>query len=126
VRAYDEKTYGPYARIHPTGIFETEEDDQVLFYSMAAGFWITKMPYMGDLDFYYVDRWPERKKRRMMRFYADCIRRQLYLNGRRTHRTSRRTPCSRAGSRRCSRPSPTRGSSCRCAIRTRRSRRCSS
>jgi hypothetical protein len=85
VRAYDEKTYGPSRHIHPTGIFETEEDDQVLFYSMAAGFWITKMPYMGDLDFYYVDRWPERKKRRMMRFYADCIRRQLYLNGR--HRT---------------------------------------
>ena len=82
VRAYDEKTYGPSRHIHPTGIFEYEEDDQVLYYSMAAGFWITKMPYMGDLDFYYVDRWPERRKRRMMRFYADCIRRQLYLNGR--------------------------------------------
>jgi omega-hydroxy-beta-dihydromenaquinone-9 sulfotransferase len=82
VLAYDEKHYGPYRAVHPTGIFETEEDDQVLYYSMASGFWITKMPYMGDLDFYYVDRWPERKKRRMMRFYADCIRRQLYLNGR--------------------------------------------
>jgi len=82
VRVYDEKTYGPSRHIHPTGIFEYEEDDQVLFYSMAAGFWITKMPYMGDLDFYYVDRWPERRKRRMMRFYADCIRRQLHLNGR--------------------------------------------
>src|SRR6266850_1595172 len=86
VRAYDEKTYGPSRHIHPTGIFEPEEDDQVLFYSMAAGFWITKMPYMGDLDFYYVDRWPARRRRRLMRFYADCIRRQLHLNGReRTH-----------------------------------------
>jgi hypothetical protein len=82
VLAYDEKRYGPYRAVHPTGIFETEEDDQVLYYSMASGFWITKMPYMGDLDFYYVDRWPERRKRRMMRFYADCIRRQLHLNGR--------------------------------------------
>src|SRR2546422_2748086 len=82
VRAYDEKRYGPMRAIHPTGIFEPEEDDQVLYYSMAAGFWITKMPYMGDLDFYYVDRWPERRRRRLMRFYADCIRRQLYLNGR--------------------------------------------
>ncbi len=80
--AYDEKTYGASRAIHPTGLFETEEDDQVLYYSMAAGFWITKMPYMGDLDFYYVDRWPERRRRRLMRFYADCIRRQLYLNGR--------------------------------------------
>ena len=80
--AYDEKRYGPMRAIHPTGLFEIEEDDQVLYYSMAAGFWITKMPYMGDLDFYYVDRWPERRRRRLMRFYADCIRRQLYLNGR--------------------------------------------
>jgi hypothetical protein len=82
VLAYDQKRYGPSRAVHPTGIFEAEEDDQVLYYSMASGFWITKMPYMGDLDFYYVDRWPERRKRRMMRFYADCIRRQLYLNGR--------------------------------------------
>ncbi len=80
--AYDEKRYGPMRAIHPTGLFEMEEDDQVLYYSMAAGFWITKMPYMGDLDFYYVDRWPERRRRRLMRFYADCLRRQLYLNGR--------------------------------------------
>jgi hypothetical protein len=84
--AYDEKRYGPMRAIHPTGLFELEEDDQVFYYSMAAGFWITKMPYMGDLDFYYVDRWPERRRRRLMRFYADCIRRQLYLNGsNRTH-----------------------------------------
>ena len=39
------------------------------------------MPYMGDLDFYYVDRWPEAERKRLMRFYADCIKRQLYLNG---------------------------------------------
>ena len=39
------------------------------------------MPYMGDLDFYYVDEWPERRRRRLMRFYRDCVRRQLYLNG---------------------------------------------
>jgi hypothetical protein len=36
---------------------------------------------MGDLDFYYLDQWPKRKRRRLMRFYADCIKRQLYLNG---------------------------------------------
>jgi len=80
-RAWEEKRYGPMRDVHPTGLTEPEEDDQVLYYSCASGFWITKMPYMGDLDFYYVDRWPERKRRRVMRFYADCIRRQLYLNG---------------------------------------------
>ncbi len=81
VRAWEEKRYAALRSVHPTGLTEPEEDDQVLYYSCASGFWITKMPYMGDLDFFYVDRWPERRKRRLMRFYADCIRRQLYLNG---------------------------------------------
>ena len=81
VRAWEERRYAAVRAVHPMGLCEPEEDDQVLYYSCASGFWITKMPYMGDLDFYYVDRWPERKRRRVMRFYADCIRRQLYLNG---------------------------------------------
>ncbi len=81
VAAWGERRYAPQRAAHPTGLTEPEEDDQVLYYSCASGFWITKMPYMGDLDFYYVDRWPARRRRRLMRFYADCIRRQLYLNG---------------------------------------------
>jgi hypothetical protein len=48
---------------------------------MAAGFWITKMPYMGDLDFYYMNEWPARKRKRYNDFYRACIQRQLYLNG---------------------------------------------
>jgi hypothetical protein len=63
------------------GLTEPEEDDIVLYYSMAAGFWITKMPYMGDLDFYHMNDWPERKRRRYNEMYHECIRRQLYLNG---------------------------------------------
>jgi hypothetical protein len=42
---------------------------------------MTKLPYLGKLDFYYVDRWPERERRRLMRFYRHCIQRQLYLDG---------------------------------------------
>ena len=86
LRAWEERHYQAQRAAHPTGLAEPEEDDQVLYFSCASGFWITKMPYMGDLDFYYVDRWPERKRRRLMRFYKDCIRRQLVLNGaERTH-----------------------------------------
>jgi len=66
---------------HEMGLTIPEEDDIVYYYSMASGFWITKMPYMGDLDFYNVDQWPERKRRRLHDFYRDCVRRQLYLNG---------------------------------------------
>lgn len=81
VRAWEEGHYAAVRKVHAMGLTEAEEDDIVLYYSMASGFWITKMPYMGDLDFYYVDRWPEKKRRRLMRFYKECVRRQLYLNG---------------------------------------------
>jgi len=81
VRAWEERRYGAMRKVHAMGLTQPEEDDLVFYYSCASGFWITRMPYMGDLDFYYVDRWPERRRRRLLRFYRDCIRRQLYLDG---------------------------------------------
>ncbi len=81
VAAWETKRYARMKGIHEMGLTIPEEDDLVFYYSCASGFWITKMPYMGDLDFYYVDEWPERRRRRLMRFYRDCIKRQLYLNG---------------------------------------------
>ncbi len=81
VRAWEDRHYAAVRKVHKMGLTEHEEDDMVLYYSCASGFWITKMPYMGDLDFYRVDEWPERKRKRLMRFYRDCVRRQLYLNG---------------------------------------------
>jgi hypothetical protein len=81
VRAWEKRRYGKMRHIHKMGLTIPEEDDIVLYYSMAAGFWITKMPYMGDLDFYHMNDWPERKRRRINDFYRECIRRQLYLNG---------------------------------------------
>jgi len=86
VRQWEEKRYGAMRGVHAMGLSEAEEDDIVLYYSMASGFWITKLPYMGDLDFYAVDRWPARKRARIMRFYRECVRRQLALKGpERTH-----------------------------------------
>lgn len=81
VTAWEDKHYAKVRKVHMMGLTEAEEDDIVLYYSMASGFWITKMPYMGEVDFYDVDRWPPKKRRRLMRFYKDCVRRQLYLNG---------------------------------------------
>ncbi len=79
VRAFERKRYRSDA--HEMGLTKPEEDDIIFYYSMASGFWITKMPYMGDLDFYHVNDWPEAKRRRLFDFYRDCVRRQLYLNG---------------------------------------------
>jgi hypothetical protein len=81
VRAFEERRFGPTRHIHPQSLTEPEEDDGVLTFSCASGSWIVRLPYMGDLDFYYVDRWPERRRRRLMRFYQECVRRQIHLNG---------------------------------------------
>ena len=67
--------------MHEQSFTAPEEDDGVLASSCASGTWIVRLPYMDELDFYHVDRRPERERRRLMRFYAECVRRQLYLNG---------------------------------------------
>ena len=81
VRAWEEWRYGRMRHMHAMGLTQPEEDDIVLYWSMAAGFWITKMPYMGDLDFYAMNEWSARKRRRYNDFYRECVRRELYLNG---------------------------------------------
>lgn len=81
VRAWEEWRYGRFRGMHSMSLTEPEEDDIVLYWSMASGFWITKMPYMGDLDFYFMNDWPARKRKRYNDFYRECVRRQLYLNG---------------------------------------------
>ena len=63
------------------GLTIPEEDDIVHYWSCASGYWISRVPWMHALDFYSVDRWPARKRRRLMRFYAACVRRQLCLEG---------------------------------------------
>jgi hypothetical protein len=81
VRAWEQRRYRATQNIHAMGLFKPEEDDLFFYYSCASGFWMTKLPYLGRVDFYYVDRWPERERRRLMRFYRECIKRQLYLDG---------------------------------------------
>ena len=81
VRAWEERRFGKTRDIHAMSLSEPEEDDGVLTYSCASGAWIVRLPYLGELDFYHVDGLPERKRQRLMRFYRECVRRQLHLNG---------------------------------------------
>ena len=81
IRAWEARKFGKTRHLHPMGLTEPEEDDGVLTYSCASGSWIVRLPYLGELDFYHVDERPARERRRVMRFYAECVRRQLCLNG---------------------------------------------
>lgn len=80
--AWEDRTFGPTRHIHRMALNEPEEDDLVLYDSCASGFWMTKLPFMGDVDFFHTDQRPAAERRRLMGFYRDCVRRQLHINGR--------------------------------------------
>jgi len=81
VQAWEKRRYAATQDIHAMGLTKPEEDDFLFYWSCASGTWMLKVPAMGEIDFYHLDREPERRRRRVQRFYADCIRRQLVLNG---------------------------------------------
>lgn len=81
ISAAEQRKFEATQDMHRTGLKAPEEDDFVMTFSMASGFWIVLLPYMGELDFYYIDERSPRARRRFMNHYKECIRRQLYLNG---------------------------------------------
>ncbi len=81
VRAWEDKHYASTRDMHKMGLTEPEEDDIIFYYSCASGFWMTKMPFMGEIDFYRIDERPPRARKRLMDFYKECVKRQIYLNG---------------------------------------------
>ncbi|MBK6288215.1 MAG: sulfotransferase [Gammaproteobacteria bacterium] len=81
LQAWEKRKFGPTQHIHKMGLSIPEEDDLILQASCASGFWMTQLPYMGELDFFHIDQRPARSRQRLMRFYRNCVRRQLYLNG---------------------------------------------
>jgi hypothetical protein len=81
IKAWEERKFAATQDMHATGLTAPEEDDFIHTFSCASGFWIVLLPYMGLLDFYYVDQRPPPSRRRLMSFYRECVKRQLYLNG---------------------------------------------
>jgi len=98
IDALDERLFSKSQGMHESGLFAPEEDDFLLATSCCSGFWMVQFPYMGELDFYHVDRWPDRKRRRVMTFYKEAVRRQLHLDGGTTHLSKNPVFCGRVES----------------------------
>lgn len=98
LRAWEDEKFGKTQDIHKMGLTLFEEDDFILTLSCASGYWIVLLPYMDKLDFYHVDERAPKSRQRMMRFYGECVRRQLYLNGaKKLHLSKNPTFCGRVG-----------------------------
>ena len=65
LQAWEEKTFGPLRHIHKMGLTIPEEDDLVLYSSCASGFWATRVPTMGEIDFFRIDARPAASRRRL-------------------------------------------------------------
>ncbi|WP_183092524.1 sulfotransferase family protein [Nocardioides stalactiti] len=85
IQAAEEKALAETNDMHRTGLFVAEEDEFLLTFSLGSGFWMVLFPYLDRLDFHAVDRWPEEKRRKVMAFYKECVRRQLVLTGKPVH-----------------------------------------
>lgn len=97
--AWEKRKFGPTQHIHKMGLSIPEEDDLMYFNSCASGFWATKLPYMDALDFFHVDERPAAERKRMMTFYRNVVRRQLYINGdNKIHLSKNPTYCGRVES----------------------------
>jgi hypothetical protein len=82
IRAWEDRTFAAGRKMHPMSLTGPEEDEFVLALSCASGVWVLVFPYWRELQhLYYTDDMPPARRRRLMRFYRACVRRQLYLNG---------------------------------------------
>ncbi len=98
LEAWETRKFGPTQHIHKMGLTIPEEDDLMYMSSCASGFWATKLPYMDSLDFFHIDQRSAKERSKMMRFYRNCVRRQLYINGdNKIHLSKNPTYCGRVG-----------------------------
>lgn len=82
IRAWEDRSFAVGRQMHPMSLTGPEEDEFLLVPSIATSYVANVFPYLRELqELRLWDAWPEAKRRRVLGFYRECIRRQLYLNG---------------------------------------------
>ncbi len=82
IRAWEDRTFARGREMHPMSLTGPEEDEFLMTLSCASGTLTLLFPYMRELQhLYYFDQRPVPERRRLMRFYRECVQRQLALAG---------------------------------------------
>jgi hypothetical protein len=81
LEAWDEKTFGPTRHIHNQGLWIPEEDQFVMKAAFVTQQWALDLPLMDKIDIFHIEKLTEKRKQRWMRFYKECVKRQLLFNG---------------------------------------------
>lgn len=82
IQAWEDRRFAAGRQMHPMSLTGPEEDEFLLVPSVATSYVANVFPYLRELqELRNMDAWPPAKRRRVLGFYRECIRRQLYLNG---------------------------------------------
>lgn len=79
--AWDDKTFGPYRHMHNMSLWNSEEDQFVMRGAFVTQQWSLDIPMMDVIDIFHVDQMPQKKRRRWLHHYRECVKRQCLRNG---------------------------------------------
>jgi len=78
---WEERQFQDVRRIRPGGLNKPEEDEFLMLTSFASTVICAIFPYSVELREATFNELSEKKQERIMRFYRECVLRQLYLHG---------------------------------------------
>lgn len=82
VEAFEDRAFAKGRQMHPMGLANPEEDEFLLFLAFASPVLAMLFPHQSELNrLFHFDRLPERERRRVLDFYEEVVRRQLWLRG---------------------------------------------
>jgi hypothetical protein len=82
VEAFEERAFAKGRQMHPMGLANPEEDEFLLLLAFATPVLAMLFPFQSELNrLFFFDRLPEPQRRRVLDFYEDVVRRQLWLRG---------------------------------------------
>jgi hypothetical protein len=86
LRRREDEALGEVRRLHDWQATGSEEDDFLFFHNFSSISLTWPFPYPELAYLWWTDRMPARRRRRILGFYHNLVRRQLYLHGAlRTH-----------------------------------------
>ncbi|MGM0577701.1 MAG: sulfotransferase family protein [Myxococcota bacterium] len=78
----EKKLFGGWERIHKVAFDQAEEDENLFLFTLLTPSAHLMFPWVRELDYInYLDRMPERVRRRVLRYYRSCIQRHLHATG---------------------------------------------
>ncbi len=82
VLAWEDRVFEEAHKMHPISLFAPEEDEIILAHIFSSAFLSFMFPFEEMRRFVHFDTaLSEKKRRRIMRFYKNCVKRHLYVFG---------------------------------------------